>query len=462
MRTFLSALAIVAALAPPLLAEPDWKALTDETAQILSAYAKIDTTNPPGNELPAAEFLQATLAKDGIESKLYPSAPGRANLVARIKGTGKAQPILLLHHMDVVPAQASDWSFPPFSGAIEDGFVYGRGTLDDKGGGVVQLGALLARVREHKRCARDLIFLAVADEEVGGAEGAIFMVKNHLDDIRAEAVWNEGGATIEGLLPKRPVNSIAVTEKNSLWITLKASGEGGHGSSPTANGGINILIAALSRIAAWERPLHLAPAMREALRRLGGAVVPGGAFAASHIDAPPLSWIVNGRIKGNRVLNSSVRDTISLTGLRAGLKHNVIPAHAEADLDARLLPDTNPKEFIAELKQLIADPRIAIEVVHDIPELQPPSHADTAFFRALEQAIEKRLPSSVSIPGMLTGGSDCKAFRAVGIDCYGYQPLLATQDMISRFHGIDERVSLDNLRFGVQVSYDTLETLCAE
>ena len=191
MRTLLPALLIVAAIAHPLRAEPDWNALTNEAAQILSAYAKIDTTNPPGNELPAAEFLKATLAKDGIEAKLYPSAPERTNLVARLKGTGKAQPILLLHHMDVVPAQASDWSVPPFSGALQDGFVYGRGTLDDKSSGVVQLGALLARVPQHKNSRPDIIIIAVADYEIRGADGAIFMVKNHLDDIRAEAVWNE-------------------------------------------------------------------------------------------------------------------------------------------------------------------------------------------------------------------------------------------------------------------------------
>lgn len=462
MRRALCTLVLVAVCARSAFAEPDWNALASEAAQILSEYAQFDTTNPPGNELPAAEFLQQTLAKNGVDSRLYPSASNRANLVARLKGSGKAKPILLLHHIDVVPAVASDWSFPPFSGAIKDGFVYGRGTLDDKGHGVLHLGALLARLRERKPCSRDLIFLAVADEEVGGEAGAIFMVKNHLEDIWAEAVWNEGGASVEGVLPERWVNSIAVTEKNALWITLKVTGEGGHGSSPTPNGAINILNRALSRIADWQRPLHLAPTMREAIRVLASARLSGSGWLASYIDMPPLSWLANRFVSSNRVLNSSLRDTISLTGLRAGLKHNVIPSHAEADLDVRLVPDTEPSEFIAALKKRIDDPRVEIALVHEMPQLQRPTSSDTPFFKALQKAVEKRAPNSVTIPGMLSGGSDCKSFREVGIDCYGYEPILATQDMVSRFHGIDERLSIDNLRFGLQVTYDTLETLCAE
>jgi len=460
MRTLVAAVALTLGCIRSVSADPDWEALTKEATQILSDYARIDTTNPPGNELPAAEYLKALLDKDGIESTLYPSAANRANLVARFKGSGEGKAILLLHHMDVVPAVAADWSFPPFSGAVRDGFIYGRGTLDDKSHGVAQLGALLARWRARQPCQRDLIFLAVADEEVDGASGAQFMVKHHLDDIRAEAVWNEGGATVEGVLPKHLVNSIAVTEKNSLWITLKATGEGGHGSSPTPDGGINILIAALTRVATWERPIHLAATMREGLRRLGGAAFTGGGIVAANLDRAPLSWIAKGKVKGHRVLNGITSDTISLTGLRAGLKHNVIPAHAEADLDVRLLPDTNPDEFLADLKKLMDDSRIEIELTHGVPVLQPPTSADTPFFRALQRAVEKHVPNSVTIPGMLTGGSDCKAFRAVGIDCYGYQPLLATQDMIARFHGIDERISIDNLRFGMQVTYDTLDILC--
>lgn len=462
MRCLLNAVLVCLLVARSALAEPDWEALTNEATQLLSVYTQIDTTNPPGNELPAAELLKSVLAKEGVEARLYPNGENRANLVARWKGSGKKQPLLLVHHMDVVPAVAADWSFPPFSGAIADGFVYGRGTLDDKSHGVGHLGALLARHREHKSCSRDLIFLAVADEEVGGAAGAEFMVKHHLDDIRAEAVWNEGGATVEGILPDRKVNSIAVTEKNALWITLKATGEGGHGSAPTPDGGINVLLRALEKISAWRRPLHLDVTMREGLRRMGAAAFPGAGLLAANLDRPPLSWLAQGTLRSHRVLNGITSDTISLTGLRAGLKHNVIPGHAEADIDVRLLPDTKPEKFLADLKAVIDDERVSVEVVHDVPTLQPPASPDTSFFQALQQAIEKHVPDSVTIPGMLTGSSDCRSFRSAGMACYGYQPLIASQDLIARFHGRDERIAISDLRLGLQVTYDTLEILCRE
>ncbi|HUI25456.1 MAG TPA: M20/M25/M40 family metallo-hydrolase [Candidatus Kryptonia bacterium] len=443
-------------------AEPNWDSLTIDAARLLSQYVQLDTTNPPGNELPAARWLERTLAEHGIAATIYPSAENRGNLLARVPGSGKNQPILLLHHMDVVPAVAADWSFPPFSGAIHDGFVYGRGSIDDKGHGVVQLMALLTLVHERQPCTRDVVFLAVADEEVGGQLGARFMVEHYPDQVRAAAVWNEGGASIEGILADRLVSSAAVTEKNSLWLTLAAAGEGGHGSAPTPDGAINILNAALSRVAAWQTPLHLIPPIREMFDRIGGQMFPAGGFLLSHLDAPLIGAITAGRITKDRVTNGLVRNTIALTGLRAGVKHNVIPGHAEADLDVRLLPDQPPEQFLAELTKVIDDPRVTIEPVGDIPDLLAPSPSDTAFFHALETALAGRLASNVTVPGMLTGGSDCKTFRRAGTPCYGYQPLVGTTDIMRRIHGLDERISLDNLRLGMQLTYDVLRTLCAE
>ncbi len=460
MQTRLLVLTMLFLTVRSAAAEPDWDALTNEAAQLLSRYVQIDTTNPPGNELLAARLLEQTLAQHGVGSTLYPSAENRANLLARLPGSGRAEPLVLLHHMDVVPVEAANWSFPPFSGEIRDGFVYGRGSIDDKGHGVVQLIALLARHQEQRPCARDLVFLAVADEEVGGEVGARFMVERHPDLVRAAAVWNEGGASVEGILADHPVNSIATTEKNSLWLTLDATGEGGHGSAPTPDGAINVLIAALARIAAWETPIHLVPSVREGFDRLGGAMFVGGGFLLRNLDTPMIGSLARGRITKNRVTNGLVRNTIALTGLRAGVKHNVIPRAAEADIDVRLLPDQSPEEFLAELQRVIDDPRVTIRPLRELPELQPPSPPDTPFFAAVEQSLAKRLPASVTVPGMLTGGSDCKAFRAVGIPCYGYQPLLGTTDMIARIHGVDERLSLDNLRLGIQVTYDVLTTLC--
>ncbi|HVN86212.1 MAG TPA: M20/M25/M40 family metallo-hydrolase [Candidatus Binatia bacterium] len=460
MRRFCLLIFILAA--GPAAAEPDWDKLTDEAAHLLSQYVQIDTTNPPGNELPAAHFLEHALAQSGIASTIYPTAENRGNLLARVPGNGKRQPVLLLHHMDVVPAVAADWSFPPFSGVIQDGFVYGRGSIDDKSHGIVQMTAVQARAQERRPCSRDIIFLAVADEEVGGEMGARFMVDHHLDEIRADAVWNEGGASIEGIVPGHQVSSVAVTEKNSLWITLAANGESGHGSAPTANGTITVLVAALSRIAAWETPIHLIPPIRDMFARVGGQMFFTGGFLLSHVDTPVIGRVAAGRLTSDRVTNGLVRNTIALTGLRGGIKHNVIPGHAEADLDVRLLPDQRPEEFLAQLTRVINDPRVTIEPVRDMPDLQAPSPSDTAFFRALDGALGRRLSANITVPGMLTGGSDCKSFRRVGIPCYGFQPLIGTTDVMRRIHGVDERLSLDNLRLGIQITYDTLDALCAE
>jgi acetylornithine deacetylase/succinyl-diaminopimelate desuccinylase-like protein len=455
-------LVTVLSLTAPAAGEPNWDALTTEAAEILSRYVQIDTTNPPGNELPAARFLEQVLARDGVRATVYESAPNRANLVARLPGKGQGQPVVLLHHMDVVPAEPADWSFPPFSGEIRDGFVYGRGAIDDKSHGVVQLMALLARVREQRSCTRDLVFLAVADEEVGGDMGARWIIAHHPEAMRGGVVWNEGGASVEGLVVDRLVSSVAVTEKNSLWLTLVANGEGGHGSAPTPDDTITILTAALQRIADWDTPIHLVPSIRESLGMVGAAMFPGGGFLLRNVDTPVLGRLAAGRLTSNRATNGLIRNTIALTGLRAGVKHNVIPRYAEADLDVRLLPDQQPQAFLAELTRVIDDPRITIKPVHELPALQDPTPTDGPFYRALVGSIEQRLPGSLTVPGMLTGGSDCKSFRAAGIACYGYQPLVGTTDLLTRIHGLDERIELQNLRLGVQVTSDVVNALCAE
>lgn len=454
-------LAIVVRMPAASAAEPDWSGLTDEATRLLSRYVAIDTTNPPGNELPAANFLRSVLAADGVQATLYPSAENRANLLARIPGRGQAAPLLLLHHMDVVPAEPAGWTAPPFGGTIRDGFVYGRGSLDDKGHGIVQLVAALARVRAGSQCSRDILLLAVADEEVDGESGARFMIRTQPEAIRAAAVWNEGGASVEGVLPNTLVNSIGVTEKNALWLTLRTEGPGGHGSAPTPDGAVEILTAALARVLAWDTPLHLTPTTRDAFSRLGERMFRGGGFLLRHIDMPIVGWMARGRFTSNRVTNGLVRDTIAFTGMRAGVKHNVIPTHAEADLDVRLLPDRDPKEFLVTLSRVIADPRVRILPARELPVPRPPSDSGSGFFVALERALQRRLPGSVTIPGLLTGSSDCTAFRDAGIPCYGYQPLRADADMIGRYHGADERLSIDNLRLGIQVTYDVLDAMCA-
>lgn len=435
----------------------DWKRVQAEAVQLLQELIRIDTTNPPGNERVAALYLQKLLEAEGIETRLLDVAPGRANLYARIKGDGSRRPLILLSHTDVVMAEPERWSVPPFSGEIRNGFVYGRGASDMKGTAAVHVTLLRLLKRHHVPLKRDVILLAVADEEAGGL-GARSIIENHLDLIRgAEFLLNEGDVAYvkNGKLQQYGVD---VMEKAALWLRLTAKGPAGHGSIPLPDSSVNRLLKALERLRAWETPIHVPAAVAEGYRILASHqsdMVLKAAYA--DLEKALNDPAVREKLLLDRTLNAQVRETITITGLHGSDKVNVIPGTAWAQIDVRLLPGETPAGFIAKLRDVLADPGIEIETLEGSKPTG--SSADTALMSAIRKVAARRDPGVPVVPTMLTSSTDSAKFRSVGITAYGFEPFKMDDGELDRAHGDDERLSVENVGFALQFLYEVLMDL---
>jgi len=458
-RSLLLAIGMIAAGASSARAENlDWPALEDEAVRLLSRYLQLDTSNPPGNERLGADFFHALFEKEGIESQIFESAPGRANIVARLPGDGSKPSVVLMHHMDVVPADARFWKAKPFGGEIRDGYLWGRGALDVKGMGITNAITLLALNREQASLQSDVVFLGVADEEAGGALGAGFMAEQHFELFaNAGVVLNEGGFIAIDAAGAVRYYAVETAQKIPLWLRLTATGTPGHGSLPRPDTAPVRLVAALARITAYQTPLRVVPELqrfyadtahletgplRERLRDVKAALE-DPAFAAEFTAKPRQ--------------NAQVRNTISVTVLSSGNKTNVIPPQATAELDIRLLPDQDPQAFLAELKRVIDDESIAIETILSFPPASSP--ADHELFAALREIAERRHPGAVVASPVATGFTDCHYFRERGIPCYGFTPFEASDRDVTLVHGNDERISLANVKSGARLSYELVSRL---
>ncbi|MEE8337294.1 MAG: M20/M25/M40 family metallo-hydrolase [Dehalococcoidia bacterium] len=434
-------------------AEPaiDWDAVTDEAVEILSDYIRVDTVNPPGNETLACDFLGAILDREGIPYELYDPGDHRATLVATLAGDGsRGKPLILLNHTDVVPFERDHWSFDPMSGEVRDGYILGRGTQDMKGMGVMELMTFLLHKRLGLPLTRDLTFMAVADEEAGSDYGVEFLDREHPELLDCEYVINEGGAgSTEVFGVERPVFNIGVSEKGPLWLKLRATGRPGHGSVPHDDMASDRLVRALARISEWERPLQPAPEVWEYFRSLHEAGV---------IEREPSEELLNELADEHPRIRSVQTNSISLTTLTAGVKHNVIPAQAEATLDCRLVPGYDPDQFLAELRAVIDDPAIEIEEV--FKSSTPPSRTDTELYAVMTRAAKEAIEDAVVVPSVSTGFTDSRVFRRRGVHAYGFVPVLTDPDDVGRAHGNDERISIDNLRLGTQILHATVRGIC--
>ena len=434
-------------------------ALGSQALALLTEYLRIDTTNPPGNEIKAARFFKGILDKEGIESQIFESGPGRASIYARLKGDGSRKPIVLLNHMDVVPVAKDLWSVDPFAGETKDGYLWGRGALDMKGMGIVELVAMLALKRQQVPLKADIVFLGVADEEAGGVAGAGFMIKEHFDLLRdAGTVLNEFGYIYASEDGKVLHYAVCATEKTPFWLKLTATGKPGHGSAPRSESAVTHLIEALHRIAAHGTPLKVEPVVqkfyadiadfypsaqeRERLRDLKQSLS-DPAFAAEFTK--------------DRWDNAVVRDTISITMLEGSNKINVIPAVASAQLDVRLLPSEDPQKFLSELRATIADDSIKIEpILSFVPSSSP---TEGQFFDVLAEVAGTLHPGAKVTTPLLTGFTDCHYFREHGIPCYGFMPFKLTDSDFAGIHGHDEKISLDNVEFGTQLMYEIVRRM---
>ena len=432
----------------------DWTKAQSQAVQLLQELIRIDTTNPPGNELATARHIEKVLQADGIQTWILNVAPGRANLYARIKGDGSKRPLILLSHTDVVMADAARWSIPPFSGELRDGFVYGRGAIDMKGTAAVHV-TLMRLLKRHKvPLKRDVILLAVADEEAGGS-GAASVIKDYPDLIRgAEFLLNEGDVAYvkNGKLQQYGVD---VMEKAALWLRITASGPTGHGSIPIQNSSVNRLLNALARLRAWETPISVPPAVAEGYRiRAKYQTDPVLRAAYANLEQALKRPALRKRLLTDGTLNAEVRNTFTITGLHGSDKVNVIPGSAWAQIDARLLPGETPDGFIAKLRGVLKDPELKIEVLEG--STPTGSSADTDLMRAIRTVAARRDPNVPVIPTMLTSSTDSAKFREVGITAYGFEPFKLDDGELERSHGDDERLSVENVRFALEFLYDVL------
>jgi acetylornithine deacetylase/succinyl-diaminopimelate desuccinylase-like protein len=428
----------------------------------LSRYVQFDTTNPPGNEMPAATWLRDQLISRGItkDVTIYEPAPGRGLVLAHIPGSEPLKPLFINHHIDVVGADPSQWTHSPFSGAIADGFVWGRGTLDTKNLGVVFLLALESLLKEGIRFRRPIIFSAVPDEETGGSQGMRWLVDNHLAALDPAWVWDEGGGGFKGLFGPGVMFGVAVAEKRVQHLRLIATGEPGHGSMPHNNNANVSLLNALHRIVGCPRPMRVNATAAEMFKSIAATQKFPASVLLRNLSNPVVMRLAARRLSADRITNALLRDTVSLNVLKAGYKVNVIPERAEAEIDCRLLPETDADEFHRWLRQRIADERVKIEIM----ESSPPSGVaalDSPFYKTVTNAINRHAPGAGIFPLLVPGATDGRYFRQRGYAAYGFGPMILERQDISRAHGIDERISIENLMLGIKMARDILKGLCA-
>ena len=420
----------------------DWDAVGEEAVQHLVDLVRIDTTNPPGNETLVVEYLEGVLADEGIASQRYALEPERANLVARQRGNGSKRPLLLMGHTDVVGVQRDKWFSDPFSGEREDGFIYGRGTLDDKDNLAAALMVIKLLKRYGVELDRDVIFLAEAGEEGTPEVGINFMVEKHYDVIEAEYALAEGG---QNIMRDDRVTQVGIetTEKMPRRVTLVARGTPGHGSKPTLDNAVVTLANAIAKAAAWQTEVRLNDTTRTYFRRLAEVSAPEDAFRYLNVENEEFSDEIQQHFLETFPYHYSIsRTSVVPTVIDAGFRRNVIPSEASAILDIRMLPDENVEEFYAQLAAVIDDPRVEIVPERIYRPAAPPSDIDNEMFRVLENVALRMYPEATVLPIMQTGATDMAQIRAKGVQAYGIGPARSIEEINSGYgaHGDNERV----------------------
>src|SRR5437588_463915 len=453
MRTILRALFTVLLFGAVAFAQqstPDFNKAHDEALKFLVELVKINTSNPPGNEARAAEYIKGVLAAEGIQAQIYESAPGRGNLVARLKGNGKKKPLLLLGHLDVVGVERDKWTVDPFAALIRDGYIYGRGSHDDKAMDAANLEVFLLLHRLKVPLDRDVILLAEAGEEGTTEFGIDFMVANHWNDIDCEYAFNEGGGTAEENGTVQYVG-VSTTEKVPRGLILKARGTSGHGSAPRLDNAITHLAAAVAKVGNWEAPMRLNETTRRFFPQLARISPPEKARMYANVEDSAAQQKLH---ETEPAYYSMLRTSLVPTIINGGFRSNVIPAEAEARLDVRALPDEDMTALKAQLAKLINDPQVQIvdAETQNARPATPPSGLDTDAFHALERVQQKVFPGVQTIPIMQVGATDSSELRAKGVQAYGIGSPMSLEDM-KRIHGNDERMEITGFGKFVEFLY---------
>jgi acetylornithine deacetylase/succinyl-diaminopimelate desuccinylase-like protein len=432
----------------------------DEATRLLQEYVRIDTSNPPGDTRKAADFLAGILERESIPTTRYESAPGRAIVYARLKATisppaGKA--IVLLHHMDVVPADPAQWKLDPFSATIQGNELWGRGSMDMKGQGIAHLMAFLRLKRERVPLSRDVILLAEPDEEAGGALGARWMIANHYAELDPEYVIDEGGFGSRDLFsPGKLVYGISVAEKKIVWLKLRVEGVAGHGSQPNDQNPNDRMVKALARLLG--DPDRVDP-------QKNTVALPKDTKERGQPSVIDVMKTRVGTFAANKFTNAIQNSTIALTWFRSGVgdppKINVIPSVAEVGLDCRVLPGTTKDQWIAEVQRRLGDAAVKIELINESDDPVVTSQ-DTPLYRHLEAAIKRRHPEAIVTPMLIPYGTDSNAFRPRGVHSYGLFPAILSGDTVASMHGDAERVPLDGIGEAAQVFFEALRDTLAK
>jgi acetylornithine deacetylase/succinyl-diaminopimelate desuccinylase-like protein len=415
----------------------------DEVAELLVDLIRINTSNPTHTERPAAEWVAGKLDEAGLASEIIEPEPGRASVVSRVEGSDRDRPPLLIHgHLDVVPAVREEWSVDPFAGEVKDGYVWGRGAVDMKDMDAMTLAVVREWQRIGRKPPRDIVLAFVADEEAGGVKGAHFLVDNRPDLFAdcSEAISEVGGYSVTvGDLRLYPIQT---AEKGISWLRLTARARPGHGSMVHDDNAVTLLADAVSRIGHYEFPVVVTDTVRrflDDLARLTGLEIDP--------DDPEPALRKLGAI--SRMIGATLRNTANPTMLDAGYKANVVPSSAEAIIDTRFLPGQE-EELLAKIDELAGDGVTREYVVHDIAV---ETSYDGALVDAMSAALKADDPAAAPLPYMMSGGTDAKSFSTLGIRCFGFSPLQLPPDLdfMALFHGIDERVPIEALRFGTRV-----------
>ena len=452
---FITALVVVVRAQTPTV---DWKSQEAEILRHFRALVQADTSNPPGNERRVVDYLRPLLDAEGIASTTFALDPNRPNLVARIKGTGSKRPVLMLAHTDVVPVQRDKWPVDPFGAVVKDGFVWGRGTTDDKDKLTAILMTLLLVKRSGAPLDRDLIFLAESGEEADATGvGIKFMVEQHFDEIDAEFAITEGpGATIEN--GRVTFVQITTGEKVPRRVRLVASGTSGHGSIPRIDNAVTHLAAAVQKVGSWQTPARLNATTRTYFEKLASISAPDRAARYRSLLDPRGSAAAERYLAEFEPEHYSVlRTSVVPTMLQAGIGPNVIPSTAEATIDIRTLPDEDFPTFLREMGRLIDDPAISIVPLPMTRPVTEPSSIDSLMYHSLERAASRVYPGSISVPSMLTASSDMAQLRAKGVQAYGIGPAMTKEEFAQHaWHSDVERLSEDSLYRFVQFVFDAV------
>ena len=418
-----------------------------EAVEWLKAYLQIETVNPPGNESRAVDYIANIFEQEGIEFNSAESAPGRGNIWARIEG-GDKPALVLLHHSDVVPANEKYWDFDPFSGEIKDGYILGRGALDMKGTGISHLANFINLHRQGKKLNRDVIFIGAADEESGGNFGVGWLVKNHPEIFEgAGLLLNEGGSGYKS--NDSIVFSVEITQKVPVWLRLTAIDTPGHGSSPRSTSSVSRVVKALNII--WNNPFppRIIPEVEKVFIERSGGLDEPYSSEYRNIKESIKDPIFMQRLQSfSASAHALTRDTCSLTRMMGSSKINVVPPEAWAEVDCRMLPDRTTEEFISDFKALIKDTGVEVELIMSaVPAI---SQTDSELFLAIEDFSKNNYPGSRVAPSVSTGFTDSRFTRGLGIQSYGFNPLISTGNEYSSIHGNNERINEKAFRQSVK------------